>query len=291
MIFVFLYIQVIVQVPVLSEWLLAPPQNILVEKGLLTWTNATQEGGVTYSVQYRSLDTKVWKNVAACVQTSFKFCNITYIKAENENGCVTLRVRAERRGLTSKPVEACSQHGDSCSPEVSLTPWPGSLTVHLSRNHSMALEHGGHVKHRVYYGKEGESLLNHIDGASSVSIHGLEEGQRYCIKVQYINYNIPVGAESCTQCEVIPESRNNQKQTQLTVAVVVPIFLLILILVIAYVLIYQSGRIKHCLRPPYEISDILLQPFPEHHILSSTSTPSESYDVISSITPEEFKGE
>ena len=44
------------------------------------------------------------------------------------------------------------------------------------------------------------------DSASSVSIHDLEEGQRYCTKVQYIYHNKPVGLESCTQCEVIPMS-------------------------------------------------------------------------------------
>lgn len=48
--------------------------------------------------------------------------------------------------------------GDACTPELSLTARPGSLTVDLSRNHSLALEHGDHAKHRVYYGKEGELL-------------------------------------------------------------------------------------------------------------------------------------
>lgn len=48
--------------------------------------------------------------------------------------------------------------GDSCSPEMSLAARPGSLTVYINVSHSLVEEHGGHVKHRVYYGKEGESL-------------------------------------------------------------------------------------------------------------------------------------
>lgn len=44
------------------------------------------------------------------------------------------------------------------------------------------------------------------DGVSSVSIHDLEQGQRYCIKVQYLLYYRVTGLASCTQCEVIPKS-------------------------------------------------------------------------------------
>lgn len=48
--------------------------------------------------------------------------------------------------------------GDSCTPDFSLTAGPGSLTVHLSRNHGLPLEQADHARHRVYYGKEGEPL-------------------------------------------------------------------------------------------------------------------------------------
>lgn len=48
--------------------------------------------------------------------------------------------------------------GDVCTPKVSLTVRPGFLTVNLNRNHSMAHDLGGHLEHRVYYGKEGEPL-------------------------------------------------------------------------------------------------------------------------------------
>ncbi|GAA6219753.1 uncharacterized protein LOC108897140 isoform X2 [Lates japonicus] len=280
---IFLWIQAFVQV--LSVVTLAPPQNIHVNKWQLTWTHASEKEDVSYTVQYRSFDTSVWKDVQACVQTFSTSCNVTSTKAESEHGCVMLRVRAERQGLTSKPVKACSRHGDSCTPEVSLTARPGSLTVFLSGNNSMALEYADHAKHRVYYGKEGESLQKYEDALYSVSIPGLEEGQRYCIRVQYMLYDKPVGPESCTQCEVIPGSEYERQQTAIITAVVVVVVVLILIPAIAYILIFQRGRIKKCLQPPCKIPDnFLLEPFPEHHILSSTSSPSEErYDVITAM--------
>ncbi|KAI3356621.1 hypothetical protein L3Q82_017833, partial [Scortum barcoo] len=144
-------------VPVLSEVSLAPPQDVHLEKWLLTWTPGTDDRKITYTVQSQSF-ADVWRNVSACVQISFNSCNVTKHKADGKHGCVMLRVQAERLGLTSTPVEACGRHGDSCTPEVSLTARSGTLTVRLSRNHSMALEYGDHAKHRVYYGKEGEPL-------------------------------------------------------------------------------------------------------------------------------------
>ncbi|XP_035459933.1 interferon gamma receptor 2 isoform X1 [Scophthalmus maximus] len=287
MLFILLCIQVVVQVPVVSEETLAPPQNIHVDKWLLTWTPATEERDVTYTVQYSSFDNRVWKDVPACVQTSFNSCNVAFTKTESEYGCVMLRVQAERRGLTSRPVKACSRYGDSCTPEVRLTARPGSLTVYLSENHSMFVEHGDNAQHRVYYGKEGESLQQmYEDGTSSVTIHKLEEGKHYCTKVQYIIFNQPYGLESCTQCEVIPESRHAPKQTEVIVAVVgVVVILAFLISAIAYILIFHHRRIKLWLQPPCQIPDhFLFEPFPEHHIRSSPSSSSDGHwDIISSI--------
>ncbi|XP_071341509.1 interferon alpha/beta receptor 1-like [Trachinotus anak] len=293
MLFILLCIQVVVTVPALSEVTPAPPQNIHVEKWLLTWTPATEERDVTYTVQYQSFDTSVWRDIPACVHTSFTSCNVAFSKAESKHGCVTLRVQAERRGLTSTPVQACSRHGDSCTPEVSLTARPGSLTVFLSRNHSLAEEYGDHVTHRVYYGKEGESLEEkYKETLSSVSFLGLEEGQRYCTRVQYVRYNEAVGTRSCPQCEVIPRTKHEPVQTEVIVGVVVVVFL-VLTPVIVYILICHRGRVKQWLRPATcDIPDFLLQPYPEHHMLSSPNSPSEErYDVISFITPEEVRGQ
>ncbi|XP_023273417.1 interferon alpha/beta receptor 1-like isoform X1 [Seriola lalandi dorsalis] len=270
----------------------APPEKIHIEKWLLTWNPATEERDVTYTVQYSSFDTDVWKDVPACVNTSFTFCNVTFSKAENEHGCVMLRVQTERRGLTSRPVQACSRHGDSCTPEVSLTARPGSLTVYLSQDHSLFQDYGGHIQHRVYYGMEGESLQEkYVDGVASVSIKSLKEGQRYCTKVQYMYFTKLIGPESCTQCEVIPRSRDKSVQTEVIVVVMVAVIMFV-IAVMAYVLICHRGRIKQLLRPPCEIPDFLLEPYPENQIFSSPSSPSEErYDVISFITTKEVRGE
>ena len=45
-----------------------------------------------------------------------------------------------------------------------------------------------------------------------MTIGELEEGQRYCMKVQYFLYNVPAGLESCTQCEFIPVSSKTMLQ-------------------------------------------------------------------------------
>lgn len=52
---------------------------------------------------------------------------------------------------------------------MSLAARPGSLTIYVNVSHSLLEEHGSHVKHRVYYGKEGESLQVRI----LVSLAGL----------------------------------------------------------------------------------------------------------------------
>lgn len=56
------------------------------------------------------------------------------------------------------------------------------------------------------------------DGVSSVSIHSLEQGQRYCIKVQYLFYLKVVGLASCTQCVVIPRSGKTMVTSAATAA-------------------------------------------------------------------------
>ncbi|XP_041806172.1 interferon gamma receptor 2 [Chelmon rostratus] len=268
---------------VLSEAPPTPPQNVHVNKWQLTWTPATEERNITYTVQYSSFDSDEWINVTACVQIPSNSCDVAVTKATDEQGCVMLRVRAERHGLNSAQVEACSTHGDSCTPEFSLTPQPGSLTVHLSRNHSLAQEYQDHAKHRVFYGKEGEPLEHYEDNVSSVSLRGLQEGQRYCTKVQYIHFSEPVGLPSCTRCVLVPESKKDSKQAEIVVSAVVVLVVVVLTPVLAYVLLFQRGRIKRWLQPPCKIPrDFLLEPIPEQcHPISPTE---EHYDIISSVT-------
>ncbi|XP_054644299.1 uncharacterized protein LOC129188166 isoform X3 [Dunckerocampus dactyliophorus] len=190
---------------VLSEAPPGLPQNVLLDNWQLTWTPAMEERNVTYTVRYRSFDADQWKDVPTCKQMSFTSCNVTFMKAETDHGCAMIGVLAERRGLTSEIVGACSSQGNSCSPEVVLSAHPGFLTVHLSRNSGIALE-GYHVKHRIYFGKEGEPLQAYEDAVSSVPIPNLKEGERYCASVQYIYFDNPIGVASCTQCKGIPQS-------------------------------------------------------------------------------------
>lgn len=48
------------------------------------------------------------------------------------------------------------------------------------------------------------------DTEASVSVGDLEEGQRYCIRAQYLYFSTPVGMSSCSECHLIPQSSKNQ---------------------------------------------------------------------------------
>ncbi|KAF7656973.1 hypothetical protein LDENG_00033680 [Lucifuga dentata] len=279
-----LYIQAFGQV--VSE-VLPPLQDVHVNGGLLRWTASPQHRNASYSVQYRSSDKK-WKDVLSCIRTTLTSCDVTSMAAETEHGCVMLRLRAEQAGLSSQWVEACSKEGDRCSPEVRLAARPGFLTVYLNRNHSLALQHGDHAKHRVYYGKEGQPLRSYEDAASSVSVSELEEGQRYCIKVQYLYYGVPIGAPSCTQCVLIPESSVKTQLAEIGVTVVVVVIMVPVVIAVAYILIFKHKRIKKWLRPPYEMPELVFRPLPESHRLLSMRSPSEEcFDMISVVIPQD----
>ncbi|XP_061648299.1 uncharacterized protein LOC133486731 isoform X2 [Phyllopteryx taeniolatus] len=266
---------------VLSEVPPDLPQDVMVDNWQLTWTPATKESTVTYSVRYCSLHCNLWKDVSTCKQTNTASCNVAFIKAEAEHGCVRLGVQAERRGLTSELVEACSRQGNSCSPEVSLDARPGFLTLHLNRKSKIALE-GNHIKHRIYFGKKGELLEAYEDAVASVSIDNLKEGEHYCARVQYTYFDDPVGLARCTQCEVIPHSSPTTTKIEITVTIV--ILFIILIPVIAYIPLFQRRRIKEWLKPPYKIPDPV---FFDVHDLSrnpiSSNSPTEEFCDITSM--------
>ncbi|XP_028993130.1 uncharacterized protein LOC114847484 [Betta splendens] len=277
MLLVFLSIQLFVRV--LSEATLAPPYHIRVKSGVITWSPAAEDTDVHYTVQYRRFGSTEWENVSHCFNTSFISCNVTFTKEDSESGCVGLRVQAERRGLTSRPVEACSRLGDTCSPEVNLTSRPGSLTAYLRINSSMVHEYGGHIQNRVYYGKEGETLeKNYKDGASSVSIYGLEEGSLYCVKVQYLLDGEVLGTDSCIQCERIPQSAKGSHLT-LTLVLVGVLAGALVILTIVYVLIFHLKTIKLYLQPPYTIPEHFLYRPTIIHLLSSPTEDMEDVRV------------
>ncbi|NP_001347725.1 interferon gamma receptor 2 precursor [Acanthochromis polyacanthus] len=286
MFFVLLCLQNFVQV--LSEATLLPPKNIRVDKWQLRWSPATKERDIMYTVQYRSFNTDEWKVVPACVQIVSNSCNVASTKAKGEHGCVMLRVLAEKNGLTSIPVKACSRHGDSCDPDFNLIARPGSLTVRLASDHSLTPDFAEFAKHRIYFGKQGEQLKKYTDVASSETIRELEEGQRYCVQVQYIATNNPVGLASCIQCELIPQS-GDSTQTLIIVSVLVVFVLVAVIPGVTYILIFQRKKIKRYLQP-YNIN-IMPELFEPIHIsILPSSQSDEHFDVLSSITPEEFGG-
>ncbi|XP_076011298.1 uncharacterized protein LOC143004334 [Genypterus blacodes] len=241
---------------------LPPLQDMHVSDGTLSWSPAPSHTSVTYTVQYRSFD-KQWTDVTACVQTSLASCDVTSTASAEDPGCVRLRARAERAGLSSPWTEACSRRGNPCSPEVRLAPRPSSLYVVLSKNHSMAREYGGHAWHRVFYGKEGQPLQDIQEGTASVSIPELEEGQTYCVQVQYMLYTKPNGEPSCVQCVLIPKSNTETHHTKVVVPVVVVVVVMAIMTGIIYVLMYKSKGIKKWLRQPYQISKDVCQPLPE----------------------------
>ncbi|CAN9498049.1 unnamed protein product [Ophioblennius macclurei] len=249
--------------PALSEAPPSPPQNVHVDQGQLTWSPASGEEDVNFTVLSVSLKRPTnkdeWEVVAACNHTSLHFCNITLIKAQAKHGCIKLRVQAQRHGLTSIPVQACSIHGDSCTPRVSLTARPGSLTVHLTEDNSLFYEHAAHASHDIYFGKEGEPLLRLTNSASSWTMDNLEVGQRYCAKVEYVIFNKSVGLSSCVQCELIPK-QDSSHSVMVTGVIVGVIFFLVVIPVISYVLLCQREQIKRWLQPPYEIPEHILEP-------------------------------
>lgn len=268
-----------------------PPQQVHLKGTLLTWrpateTPPTEEVDLTYSVQSR-YHADDWRDVPACTNTSSTSCDVTEVAAGGRHGCVMLQVRAERRGLNSEPVQACSLQENSCSPNVSLSARPSSLTVHLYLNYSLAEEHAAHAKHRVRYGREGALMQEFKDSTSSLTLRPLEAGQRYCVQVEYILHNLPVGPPRCPLCETVPQTG---VQVQAGVISVVAVVLFSLTIAGAFVLIFKKGWIKRLLRPPYQIPDhfYLLQP---PHSVSTCSPTEESCDVIRVVREDRRAGE
>lgn len=231
-----------------------------------------------------------WKDVSSCVETALTSCDVT------EYGCARLRVRAHSHNLTSTPEEACSRLGDSCSPSVDLRTQPGILSVILSSNHTLMLDHR-FAKYRVYYGLEDLPLeeyeIHAPDSRSSVIIKRLDEGKSYCVYVQIVLYDKKdVGPPSCRKCMVIPESDEKLQQVKIIAAVSVVIILVVLSVVTVYVLLYQQkriNRIKQWLKP--EPLPKALHPLPDHQRPLITITPQEDeFDRLSLTFTHEEQG-
>ncbi|KAK5921443.1 hypothetical protein CgunFtcFv8_025148 [Champsocephalus gunnari] len=247
---------------VFSEAPPAPPQDIQVDNWLLRWSPDPDHGNVTYTAQNSSFDSDEWTDVPYCVHTSLNSCNVSSIKARSVYGCVMLRVQAERHGQKSPSVQACSTHGDLCTPDFILTASPGSLT-------------------------KGEALQGYKDGPASVTIDELQEGQRYCTRVQYLSFTRTEGLPTCTQCALIPESDSRRTVTTVSLVLVGGVLLLVFP-VIAYFLLFQRWRFKRWLQPRYTFREHLLELLPEPRFPVPSST-EEHYDVITSMSPVELR--
>ncbi|MEQ2217673.1 hypothetical protein XENOCAPTIV_018513, partial [Xenoophorus captivus] len=242
-----------------------PPHNVVINQNQLVWNSTAIN--VTFTVEYRSFNSD-WTPIPACSNTPLTSCDFGLGRAEAEYGCVRVRVAARTNGETSESVEACSREGDPCTPNVTLTAAPGSLTVNLKREHDLDKEHASNLKHQIYLGKKGGKLEWYKDSVSSEFIDGLEVGQQYCVTVGFVLHWKPLGPASCVQCETIPGFSKillftcpdhprscGSKQTQIIVVSIVisGIFLLV---GIAYIQLFKSRKIKQLLQPPYTIPSV-----------------------------------
>ncbi|KAJ3591601.1 hypothetical protein NHX12_006734 [Muraenolepis orangiensis] len=268
---------------------LPPPTHVHVASPLLRWSAPSTHPTTTYTVQYHSVDTVTergqWQNVSSCVQSRNTSCDVGATMRGAEFGCVRLHVLAHEQSLTSDPVEACSQQGDSCSPEVQLSSQPGTLTVHLSGDHQMVLDHGSQVQHLVYFAMEGEPLQAKVSSPSSVVIRELKEGQRYCVRVVFTYFDTPLGPPSCVKCQHIPHSEERAKRTLVLFGVVSSVLLVLGFLLCLYCFLFQKRTIKKFIQPPYEIPPCISEPFAAQCQQVMGCSCEERFDHISLILP------
>lgn len=229
-----------------------PPHRVLLQDQQLTWSPATQDQDVTYTVYLYRPSLQQWEEFPACRSTSSRVCDVASSREGAEPGCVLLRVRAERGGLSSPPADACSPHGSHCTPEVRLSSRSGFLHVHLSGDHSLAQEYAAHASHRIYLGREGEALQEHTDTASSLSLPGLQAGVRYCVRVQYVVFSRPAGASSCELCEEVLQEGSG-RTVPMVLGVLLVLLLVVVVPVVSYLLIFHRKTLKRLLQPPCTI--------------------------------------
>ncbi|NP_001347687.1 interferon gamma receptor 2 precursor [Fundulus heteroclitus] len=265
-----------------SQNALPAPSDVLIKQTQLTW-NATANDA-TFTVQYRGFYDGGWTPLETCSSTPLTSCDVALVQAGEENGCVRLRVAARRHRETSEPVEACSRGGHPCSPDFTLSVSPGSLTVNLNRSQNLDWKYGGQLKHRIYLRRQGEDWQDHISHSSKF-FDGLEAGQRYCVKVEFVLYGQKsLGPASCEQCDTVPDF-STSKQT-LIVIVTIVVSGIVLLVVFAYIQLFKSKNIKQFLQPPYTIPPGFQERLPTAgRPLVAESPSEEDYDVVSSLTP------
>lgn len=268
--------------------LVPPPQDVRLDAALLTWSPGPGPGNASYSVQFLRYNSRLWEDVSSCARTKLTSCNVTAVQQGAEHGCVQLRVRAHKRGVTSDPVEACSTQASSCSVAFNLTARPGLLTVHLSRQRPLVDEYGDHALHQLYCGREGEKLHDCGVSRSSRSIPDLQPGTRYCVSVQIVLHSRLLGAAGCPQCIHIPHADDEASYTRVVAAVVPLIAVIGTMMAAAYGFLFHREKIKKCLQPPFQWPELLSQPLPEHQPHPFFYVPSdERFDGLSLVLREE----
>lgn len=216
-----------------------PPQNVEVDYDQVKWTSADQDD-TTYSVQYQLFDEYVWRNVSSCEQISGSFCNVTSARLDALHGCLDFQVYAQRKGVKSEAVEACSRR-DVCAPRVRLSSRPGSLGVHLGRDHELAEAYQDHMEYKLCYHKPGQSVEFCRESLGSDVVTELDEGETYCVNVQFLHFSRAVGVPSCSQCEDIPLSGSRLSSSWI-IAVVISVVMVGSIVV--YVIFFYRIQVK-----------------------------------------------
>lgn len=236
---------------VLSQFLftvsaVSPPEapgSVEVEAGLLRWSPA--EGDSTYSVESRRFLELSWSELSQCAGTTLSFCNVSAVIRDAIHGCVGLRVRAQRGQDRSEAVEACSVTEDTCTPQVNLSASSTSITVHLTRFHSLQNNYAHSAKHSVCYWSLDRPRPVCIETLSSVSLPLTDQdpGRTYCVTVQYLLYKkVLVGLPHCPVCIEVPRVQFEHKAVVL--GIVLPLLALALGSGLAYVLIFHRKKVK-----------------------------------------------
>lgn len=253
------------------------PGSVELKDGLLRWAPATDDA--THAVQFQAFDEDGWRSLAECEGTAESECDVRALLRSAKHGCVRLRVRAQRGPLASEAVEACGASGDRCTPELGLSPAGVSLTVNLSRRHSLLEALGRHARYNVcHWSADAPRRLCH-ETRDALPLPDLEPGRTFCAAAQFLYFDRAEGVGRCPVCRDVP--RHPSPYATVVVSVVLALIALGLSSLAAYVLIYHRNKIKTWCRPEPE-PDSLTLPLGG---ASVCTTPEEPCSIITGFRP------
>lgn len=260
------------------------PGRVELQGGLLRWTPAADHLNHTVQVQRfglrsQTLD-KEWISPSQCQETETSVCDVSALlqEAEADHTCLRFRVRAQSGPDQSEAVEACGASEGRCTPQLGLSPSGGSLTVNLSRKHSLVVALGHHTNYNVCHWREDRPEPLCEQTLDSLLLPDLEPGQTYCASAQFVHFGqYAVGAPRCPLCQELP--LRPSPHTAAVLGSTLTLVLLALVCGATYVLIFQKKRIKAWFKPEQN---------PDSLILTSGGalvyTPSEEdYSVITNV--------